>query len=172
MKKPNLEHHFKIQYNINQYSKHEKNLQTWLKYLHVIYSFLGGVAGGLFLFFGGGIGHVTEYIFEQVDKSNEFIIWKLWRKIKIQYRWAHQFPRQSEAAQCAWYPVDLWSGYIDWEIEVARWLRWRATNHKFAGSIPDDVNGIFHWHIPTDHTMALGSNEPIKEMNTRHISWG
>ena len=27
---------------------------------------------------------------------------------------------------------------------VAQWLRWRATNRKVAGSIPDGVIGIFH----------------------------
>ena len=29
---------------------------------------------------------------------------------------------------------------------VAQWLRCCATNLKVAGSIPDDVIGIFHWH--------------------------
>ena len=55
---------------------------------------------------------------------------------------------------------------------VAQWLRWCATNRKVAGSIPDDVIGIFHWHIPSDRTMALGSTEPLTEMSTRSISWG
>jgi len=29
---------------------------------------------------------------------------------------------------------------------VAQWLRCCATNQKVAGSIPDGVIGIFHWH--------------------------
>ena len=29
---------------------------------------------------------------------------------------------------------------------VAQWLRCCATNRKVAGSIPDGVIGIFHWH--------------------------
>jgi hypothetical protein len=29
---------------------------------------------------------------------------------------------------------------------VAQWLRRCATNRKVAGSIPDGVTGIFHWH--------------------------
>jgi hypothetical protein len=29
---------------------------------------------------------------------------------------------------------------------VAQWLRYYATNRKVAGSIPDDVIRIFHWH--------------------------
>ena len=41
----------------------------------------------------------------------------------------------------------------------------------FAGSIPNGV-GIFHWHNPSDRTMALGSTQPLTEMSTRGISWG
>ena len=39
---------------------------------------------------------------------------------------------------------------------VAQWLRCCATNRKVADSIPDGVIGIFRWHNPSDHTMALG----------------
>jgi len=31
-----------------------------------------------------------------------------------------------------------------------------ATNRKVAGSIPDGVIGILHWHNPSGRTMALG----------------
>ena len=55
---------------------------------------------------------------------------------------------------------------------VAQWLRRCATNLKVAGSIPDGVIGIFHWHNPSDRTMALGSTQPLTEMSTRSISWG
>ena len=55
---------------------------------------------------------------------------------------------------------------------VAQWLRCCATNRKVAGSIPDGVIGIFHWHNPSDHTLALGSTQPLTEMITRNISWG
>ena len=52
------------------------------------------------------------------------------------------------------------------------WLRHRATSRKVAGSIPDGVMGIFHWHNPSGRTMALGSTQPLTEMSTRCISWG
>jgi hypothetical protein len=39
---------------------------------------------------------------------------------------------------------------------VAQRLRCCTTNRKVAGSIPDGVIGIFHWHNPSDRTMALG----------------
>ena len=39
---------------------------------------------------------------------------------------------------------------------VAQCLRCCATNRKVTGSIPGGVNGIFHWHNPSDRTMALG----------------
>ena len=55
---------------------------------------------------------------------------------------------------------------------VAQWLRCCATNRKVAGSIPDGVTGIFHWHNHSDRTMALGSTQPVTEMSTRRISWG
>jgi hypothetical protein len=42
-------------------------------------------------------------------------------------------------------------------ISVAQWLRHFATNRNVAGSIPDGVIGIFHWHNPSGRSMALGS---------------
>ena len=38
--------------------------------------------------------------------------------------------------------------------------------------IQDGVIGIFHWHNPSDRTMALESTQPLIEMSTRSISWG
>ena len=55
---------------------------------------------------------------------------------------------------------------------VAQWLRCCATNLKVTGSIPHGVIGIFHWHNPSDRTMALGSTQSLIEMSTRRISWG
>jgi len=51
------------------------------------------------------------------------------------------------------------------------WLRHCATNRKVACSIPDGVIGIFHWHNPFEHTMALGSSLPLTEMSSRNTSW-
>jgi len=42
---------------------------------------------------------------------------------------------------------------------------------KVAGSIPDGVTGIFHWHSPSGSTMALGLTQPLTEMSTMNISW-
>ena len=47
------------------------------------------------------------------------------------------------------------------------WLRHCATSRKVAGSIPDGVIGIFHWHNPSDPTMALGPTQPVTDMSTR-----
>ena len=52
------------------------------------------------------------------------------------------------------------------------WLRHCATSRKVASSIPDGVIGIFHRHNPSGRNMALGSTQPLTEMNTRNISWG
>jgi hypothetical protein len=43
---------------------------------------------------------------------------------------------------------------------------------KVAGSIPDGVIGIFHWHNPSGRTTALGLTQPLTEISTRNISWG
>ena len=58
------------------------------------------------------------------------------------------------------------------ETVVAQWLRCCATNWKVAGSIPDGVTGIFHWHKLSDRAIALGSTQHLTEMSTRRISWG
>jgi hypothetical protein len=43
-----------------------------------------------------------------------------------------------------------------WGTAVAQWLRYCSTNRKVAGSIPDGVIGIFHWHNPSDHNYGPG----------------
>jgi hypothetical protein len=55
---------------------------------------------------------------------------------------------------------------------VAHWLMHCATLRKVAGSIPDGVIRIFRGYNPSGRTMALGSTQPLTEMNTRDISWG
>jgi len=52
------------------------------------------------------------------------------------------------------------------------WLRQCATSRKVAGSIPDGVIEIFHWHNPSGRTMAQGLTQLLKEMSNRNISWG
>ena len=64
----------------------------------------------------------------------------------------------------------FWSSYFTLGTAVAQWLRCCATNRKVAGSIPDGVIGIFHWHNPSHCTMTLGSTQPVTEMITRTIS--
>jgi len=52
------------------------------------------------------------------------------------------------------------------------WLRHCAKNLKVAGSIPNDIIGIFHSHSPFYCTMILGSSELLTEMRNRNNSWG
>jgi len=59
-----------------------------------------------------------------------------------------------------------------WGTGWCSWLRHCATSRKVAGSIPDDVIGILHWHNASCRTMALGSTRPLTETSTRNISWG
>jgi hypothetical protein len=54
-------------------------------------------------------------------------------------------------------------------VQDKRWCRWLR---HCAGSTPDGVIGIFHWHNPSIHTLALGLTRPLTEMNNWNISWG
>jgi hypothetical protein len=68
-----------------------------------------------------------------------------------------------------------WSTDVFEEIKL--FLSWRnclrhcSTSRKVAGSIPDGVIGIFHWHNPSGRNMALGLTQPLTEMRTRNVSW-
>jgi hypothetical protein len=55
---------------------------------------------------------------------------------------------------------------------VAQWLRHCPANRQAAGSIPDGIPGIFHWHNPSGRTMALGLTQPLTEMSTRIFPGG
>jgi len=47
---------------------------------------------------------------------------------------------------------------------VVKVLRYKSEGRWFVG--------IFHWPNPSDHTMVLGSTQPLTEMSTRSISVG
>ena len=47
-----------------------------------------------------------------------------------------------------------------------RWRSWFRQSRKVAGFIPDDVIAIFHWHNPSDRTVALGSTQSLAEIST------
>ena len=51
----------------------------------------------------------------------------------------------------------LWRLAITFTLPLTHnWLRRRAISRKVAGSIPDGVTGIFHWHNPSGRTTGLG----------------
>ena len=61
------------------------------------------------------------------------------------------------------------------EHRGTRWRSWSrhcATSRMVAGSFPNGVTLIFHWHNPSSCTMALGLTQPLSEMSTRNISQG
>jgi hypothetical protein len=49
-------------------------------------------------------------------------------------------------------------------IYLWRSIMW-GTSRKVAGSIPDCVTGIFHWHNPSGRVMVLGLTQPLTEMS-------
>ena len=59
-----------------------------------------------------------------------------------------------------------------WGTRWCSWLKHCTKSRKIAGSIPDGVTAIFHWHNLSDRTMALGLAQSLTEMSTRNISWG
>jgi len=60
---------------------------------------------------------------------------------------------------------------VCWVTRYRSWLRHCAKIRKVAGSIPNGVIGILHWHNPFGRTMTLGLTQPLTEMSTRNISW-
>jgi hypothetical protein len=70
------------------------------------------------------------------------------------------------------YSLYILPSTLFWGTRWRSWLRHCATNRKVAGSFPDGVIEIFHWHNPFGRTMALGSTQSLTEMSTRNISCG
>jgi hypothetical protein len=66
------------------------------------------------------------------------------------------------------------SSYLPWVwgMRYRSWLRHYATSRKVAGSILDEVIGIFNLPSPSSRTMALGSTHPLTEMSTRNLPEG
>jgi hypothetical protein len=50
---------------------------------------------------------------------------------------------------------------------VSLTLRHYDTSRKVAGSIPDEIIGIFNWPNPSSRIRVLGSTQPLTEMSTR-----
>jgi hypothetical protein len=48
-------------------------------------------------------------------------------------------------------------------------LRHYATNRKVVNSIPDEVTGYFNLPNSSSRTMALGSIQPLREVNTKNL---
>jgi hypothetical protein len=94
------------------------------------------------------------------------------------YRSYHEYRPRLELIDTFVVNLHLHTGKIRftmyWNLgtAVAQWLSCCATNRKVAGSIPAGVIGIFHWHIPSDRSMALGTTQLLTEMSTRSIFWG
>ena len=71
------------------------------------------------------------------------------------------------------FKINVYLFCLVWRSKV--WVRggtvgWGAAlkNRKVAGSIPNGVISIFHWHNPSGRTMALGSTQPLTQMSTRN----
>jgi hypothetical protein len=68
-----------------------------------------------------------------------------------------------------------WFNFYHMKLWVTQWCSWlmhHTTSWNVTGSIPDGVTGIFHWHNPSGHPVALGSTHPLTETSTTTISKG
>jgi hypothetical protein len=52
------------------------------------------------------------------------------------------------------------------------WFRHYAISRKVASSIPNEIIGYFKWPNPSSCAMALGSTQPLREINTKHFPGG
>ena len=113
---------------------------------------------------------INKLVIQYIDQKTHLVIYN---KLQIILRNAWKLPLLHVSATechlqgvygdtynelCSMKPTLLY-----WGTAVAQWLRCCATNRKVAGSIPDGVIGIFHWHNAPDRTMALGSTHPLTE---------
>jgi hypothetical protein len=55
---------------------------------------------------------------------------------------------------CPAHPLILHRYLFKWRS----WMRHCTTSWKVAGSIPDDVTGIFHWHNPSGRTVVSSTS--------------
>jgi hypothetical protein len=63
------------------------------------------------------------------------------------------------------------------ELQVGSGSLWLAVRYlhcsrKVAGSIPDEVIGLFNRPNPSSRTMALGSTQPLTKMSIRNLPGG
>ena len=82
---------------------------------------------------------------------------KTWKVETVLLKWLITIDRNHKHRDLTVYTI--YTGNV-----VEQWLRCCATNRKVTGSIPGFVIGIFHWHNPSDRTMALGSTHPLTEI--------
>ena len=77
--------------------------------------------------------------------------------------------RTTVRTACKEYQNKTVNGSVNGGTRWRSWLRHCATSRKVAGSIPDGVIGIFHWHNPSGRSMALVLTHPLTETNTRCV---
>ena len=122
---------------------------------------------------------IVHYVVGWNNLGGGASLFSLGRRPFLHFRWMVKVGEQQLSCTMSSDETTLGEGVRPWSLWVAipsyifaEWLRCCATNRQVAGSIPDGVIAIFHWHNPSDRTMALGSTQPLTEMSTRRISGG
>ena len=153
--------------NYALYSVIKESLCTWWLYrnLQVHRDFL------ITLLFGPRSANVFSTCHCQISRENALLFAKMgtpvWHRFMVtssQFKW--RFIARGIWDKCWDHFYNFMINYIYnlcYKIKlnylaknaVAQWLRCCVTNLKVAGSIPDGVIGIFHWHNPSDRTMSL-----------------
>jgi len=120
--------------------------------------------------------HGTQ-ICTEVNKMFSMDLFTIW---KIQYSLVHWPQNLKMKTKSTNTQLNLQHKLLIIDMNVGKrkvqWLRCCATNQKVAGSIPDGVIGIFHWHNPSDSTMATSISQGVKScrcvsVTTLPTSW-
>jgi len=129
---------------------------------------------GLFRYTSFGQQHISFQLFPQIFTKLKNSVWtNFWGRIMFnRCIWSSNYEIILHVPQC---PV------CKFLLQLFRYLQ-----PFFRGStlvnvlcyksevrwFPDCIIEIFHWHNPSNPTMALGWTQPQTEMSTRRISWG
>jgi hypothetical protein len=97
---------------------------------------------------------------------------EIWKEVAISWRRYLGIVRWAEKPWQICYDTGYYS--VAKGVSGSVVVRHYATNLKVAGLCPDEVD-VIYLPNPSDRTMALGSTQPLTEMNTRNLkkkTWG
>jgi len=121
------------------------------------------------------IGICYKWIADTQKVSLEYVTCGLWTHRKCHWNMLHVDcgHRESVIGICYMWIVDTQKVSLEYAT-CGLWTQRKCHFNMLRVDCghTESVIGIFHWHNPSDRTMALGSTQPLTEMSTWSISWG